>query len=48
MLIELLIEDRMIGREELLLLLARAERASTDRRSTVFAGLRLLVERGFT
>ena len=45
--VEMLIEQELVSREELLLLLSRAETAARDRRSTALAGLRLLVERGF-
>jgi hypothetical protein len=45
--VEMLIEQELVSREELLLLLSRAETAARDRRSTAIAGLRLLVERGF-
>ena len=47
MVVEMLIEQELVSREELLLLLSRAETAARDRRSTAIAGLRLLVERGF-
>jgi len=47
MVVEMLIEQELVSREELLLLLSRAEGAAGDRRSTAIAGLRLLVERGF-
>ena len=47
MVVEMRIEQELVSREELLLLLARAEAAARDRRSTAIAGLRLLVERGF-
>ena len=45
--VEILIEQELVSREELLLLLSRAETAARDRRSTAIAALRLLVERGF-
>ena len=47
MVVEMLIEQDLVSREDLLLLLSRAEAAARDRRSTAIAGLRLLVERGF-
>ena len=47
MVVEMLIEQELVQREELLLLLSRAEMAARDRRSTAIAGLRLLIERGF-
>ena len=47
MIVEMLIEQELVSREDLLLLLSRAQMAASDRRSTAIAGLRLLVERGF-
>jgi hypothetical protein len=47
MVVEMLIEQELVSREDLLLLLSRAQMAAPDRRSTAIAGLRLLVERGF-
>ena len=47
MVVEMLIEQDLVSREDLLLLLSRADAAARDRRSTAIAGLRLLVERGF-
>ena len=47
MLIEILIDDDLVSREELLLILSRAERSAMDQRATVFSGLRLLIESGF-
>ena len=47
MVVEMLIEQDLVSREDLLLLLSRAEAAARDRRYTAIAGLRLLVERGF-
>jgi len=47
MVVEMLIEQELVSREDLLLLLSRAQMATSDRRSTAIAGLRLLVERGF-
>jgi hypothetical protein len=47
MIVETLIERDLVSREELMLLLSRAEAAARDRRSTALAGLRILVERGF-
>jgi len=47
MIVEMLIEQGLVSREDLLLLLSRAQMAAPDRRSTALAGLRLLVERGF-
>jgi len=47
MVVEMLIEQELVSREDLLLLLSRAQMAASDRRSTAIAGLRLLVERGF-
>jgi hypothetical protein len=47
MVVEMLIEQELVSREELMLLLSKAEAAARDRRSTAIAGLRLLVERGF-
>ena len=48
MIVEILVEQELVSREELLLLLSRAETAACDRRSTAIAGLRLLIERGFS
>jgi methylthioribose-1-phosphate isomerase len=47
MIMEMLIEQELVSREELMMLLSKAEAATHDRRSTAIAGLRLLVERGF-
>ena len=45
--VEMLIARQLVHREELMLLLSQAQTASSDRRSTAFAALRLLIERGF-
>jgi len=47
MIVEMLIDQGLVSREDLLVLLSRAQMAARDRRSTALAGLRLLVERGF-
>jgi hypothetical protein len=45
--VEKLIERGIVSREELLSVLSEAQATAPDRRATTFAGLRLLIERGF-
>lgn len=48
LIVESLIKRDSLSREELMLALAEAQAAAPrDRRRTAFAGLRLLIERGF-
>ena len=46
--VEVLIDRELICREDLLLALAQAESLATDKRRTAIAGMRLLIERGFS